>query len=70
MAAQKGQAGVNVQLKIAKFNDTCKIVVTDRCFAVAAAALWNGLLDSVRTAKIQPQFKTLLKTHLFRLAFL
>ena len=35
----------------------------DRRFAVAAAALWNGLPDSVRTAKTQPQFKTLLKTH-------
>ena len=42
----------------------------DRRFAVAAAALWNGLPDSVRTAKTQPQYKTLLMTHLFRLAFL
>ena len=42
----------------------------DRCFAVAAAALWNGLSGSVRTAKTQPQYKTLVKTHLFRLAFL
>ena len=42
----------------------------DRRFAVAAAVLWNGLPDSVRTAKTQPQYKTLLKTHLFRLAFL
>ena len=42
----------------------------DRRFAVAAAALWNGLPDSVRTAKTQPQNKTLLMTHLFRLAFL
>ena len=42
----------------------------DRRFAVAGAALWNGLPDSVRTAKTQPQYKTLLKTHLFRLAFL
>ena len=33
----------------------------DRRFAVAAAALWNGLPDSVRTAKTQPQYKTLLK---------
>ena len=42
----------------------------DRRFAVAAAVLSNGLPDSVRTAKTQPQYKTLLKTHLFRLAFL
>ena len=38
----------------------------DRRFAVAAAAVWNGLPDSFRTAKTQPQYKTLLKTHLFR----
>ena len=42
----------------------------DRRFAVAAAALWNGLPDSVRTAKTQPQYKTLLNTYLFGLAFL
>ena len=35
----------------------------DGRFAVAAASLWNALPDSVRTAKTQPQFKTLLKTH-------
>ena len=29
----------------------------DRRFAVAAAALWNGLPDSVMTAKAQPQYK-------------
>ena len=34
----------------------------DRRFAVAAATLWNGLPDSFRTAKTQPQYKTLLKT--------
>ena len=28
----------------------------DRRFAVAAAALWNGLPDSVRTAKTQPHY--------------
>ena len=46
------------------------VIHGDRRFAVAAAAVWNGLSDSVRTAKTQPQYKTLLKTHLFRLAFL
>ena len=46
--------------------------VTDgeRRFDVAAAALWNGLPDSVRTANTQPQYQTPLKTHLFRIAFL
>ena len=29
----------------------------DLRFAVAAAALWNGLPNSVRTAKTQPQYK-------------
>ena len=42
----------------------------DRRFAVAAAALWNGLPDSVRMAKTQTQHKTLLKMHLFKLVFL
>ena len=42
------------------------VIHADHRFAVAAAALWNGLPDSVRTAKTQPQYKTLLKTHLFR----
>ena len=43
-----------------------KVTHGDRCFVVAAAALWNGLPDSVRTANTQSQYKTLLKTHLFR----
>ena len=43
---------------------------SDRRFAIAATALWNGLPDSISTAKTQPQYKTLLKTHLFILAFL
>ena len=34
----------------------------DRLFPIAAAALWNGLPDSVRTAKTQLHYKTLLKT--------
>ena len=36
----------------------------ERRFAVAVKRRWNGLPDNVRTAKTQPQFKTLLKTHL------
>ena len=32
----------------------------DCCFAIATAALWNRLPDSVRTAKTQPQYQTLL----------
>ena len=39
-----------------------------RCFVEAAASLW--LPDSTRTAKTLPQFRTLLKTHLFTVAFL
>ena len=42
----------------------------DRHCALEAAILWNGLFDSGRTAMTQPQFKTLLKTQLFRLVIL
>ena len=41
----------------------------NRQYALAAANLWNQLLDSVRTVKTLTQYKTLLK-HLFRVAFL
>ena len=39
-------------------------------FAVAAANLCKHLPDSVRTAKTLPQYKTLLKTHLFIVDFM
>ena len=40
----------------------------DRRFDVAAAALWYGLPDSVRSAKTQVEYNTFMKTHLFRFA--
>ena len=40
-----------------------------RAFSVAAPTLWNALPLSLRTANSLSSFKTLLKTHLFTLAF-
>ena len=41
----------------------------DRAFQVAAPTLWNALPLSLRTANSLSSLKTLLKTHLFTLAF-
>ena len=41
----------------------------DRAFAVAAPKLWNGLPQNIKQASSLPVFKSLLKTHLFSLAF-
>ena len=41
----------------------------DRCFAVASPILWNNLPVSLRTAKCLTQFRSHLKTHLFKVAF-
>jgi len=41
----------------------------DRAFSVAAPTLWNSLPVAVRTAGSLSIFKSLLKTHLFELAF-
>ena len=42
----------------------------DHRFAVCSAVLWNNLPSLLRTATTVNSFKTLLKTHLFRQAFL
>ena len=42
----------------------------DRSFAMAAPKLWNALPCDIRNAKTLYKFKRLLKTHIFRLAFL
>ena len=42
----------------------------DHRFAVCSAVLWNNLPSFIRTATTVYSFKTLLKTHLFRQAFL
>ena len=42
----------------------------DHRFAVCSAVLWNNLPSLIRTASTGHSFKTLLKTHLFRQAFL
>lgn len=41
----------------------------DRAFAVAAPRLWNSLPAHIRSAQTLAIFKSLLKTHLFSLAF-
>ena len=41
----------------------------DRSFSVAAPKLWNALPISLRKSKTVQQFKSLLKTYLFKLAF-
>ena len=41
----------------------------DRAFAVAAPDLWNNLPPLIRSAQSIEHFKSLLKTHLFSLAF-
>ena len=41
----------------------------DRCFKVASPILWNNLPVSLRTAKCLTQFRSQLKTHLFKAAF-
>ena len=51
---------------------TASLTVThgDRRFAVCSVVLWNNITPSHRTAKSLQVFKTLLKTHLFKEAFL
>ena len=41
----------------------------DRCFSVASPTLWNNLPVSLRTAKCLTQFRSQLKTHIFKVAF-
>ena len=43
--------------------------LADRGFSYAAAKYWNDLLDHIKTAEDINKFKSLLKTHFFRLAF-
>uniref|UniRef100_A0A3P8UFN5 Signal transducing adaptor molecule (SH3 domain and ITAM motif) 1 n=1 Tax=Amphiprion percula TaxID=161767 RepID=A0A3P8UFN5_AMPPE len=42
----------------------------DRAFAIAAPTLWNSLPHALRDCTNLTTFKSLLKTHLFRSAFL
>ena len=43
--------------------------LADRGFSYAAAKYWNDLPDHIKTAEDINKFKSLLKTHFFRLAF-
>ena len=47
-----------------------KVTLGDRSFSCAAPKLWNALPFEVRDSKSLDIFKSRLKTHLFRLAFL
>ncbi|KAF7650757.1 hypothetical protein LDENG_00121020, partial [Lucifuga dentata] len=42
----------------------------DRAFAIRAHRLWNDLPEEVRLANSVSYFKSLLKTHFYRLAFM
>ena len=56
-------------------NDHLQIVCSrtktygERAFAVAAPMLWNALPDQIRKSPTLAQFKSQLKTHLYRIAF-
>ncbi|KAL3061673.1 hypothetical protein OYC64_009763 [Pagothenia borchgrevinki] len=41
----------------------------DRAFSIAAPTLWNSFPQHIRDCTDPPTFKTLTKTHPFRLAF-
>ena len=43
--------------------------LADRGFSYATAKYWNDLLDHIKNADDINKFKSLLKTHFFRLAF-
>ena len=47
-----------------------KVTLGDRSFTFAAPKLWNTLPFEVRDSKSLDIFRSKLKTHLFRLAFL
>ncbi|KAF7668292.1 hypothetical protein LDENG_00022460 [Lucifuga dentata] len=42
----------------------------DRAFAIRALRLWNDLPEEKRLTDSVPSFKSLLKTHFYRLAFM
>ncbi|KAF7648716.1 hypothetical protein LDENG_00152870 [Lucifuga dentata] len=42
----------------------------DRAFAIRALLLWNDLPGEIRLADSVASFKSLLKTHFYRLAFM
>jgi hypothetical protein len=48
---------------------SCRVTYGDRAFTVAAPILWNSLPVHIRLLETVSQFKRLLKTHLFKLAY-
>ena len=47
-----------------------KRALEDRAFCVSAPKLWNSLPSKIRNSRFLNNFKNMLKTHLFRLAFI
>ncbi|KAF7642200.1 hypothetical protein LDENG_00262640 [Lucifuga dentata] len=54
-------------LAVPKSRVKCK---GDRAFAIRALLLWNDLPEEIRLADSVSSFKSLLKTHFYRLAFM
>ncbi|XDV51162.1 hypothetical protein PO909_020089, partial [Leuciscus waleckii] len=59
-------AGTNRLTPIVRTN---RRTLGDRAFAITAPTLWNSLPTSIRNSDSLPNFKSVLKTHLFKLAF-
>ena len=64
--ALRSASNVNVTLEVPRTK--CK-TFGDRAFAVSAPRLWNQLPVDIRAADSIPQFKGLLKQHLYEVAF-
>ena len=61
------RSGSSTELLFAPKSRT--VTYGDRCFEVASPFLWNNLPVSLRTVKCLTQFRSQLKTHLFKVAF-
>ena len=70
---------VSIRKSSRKLKSSCQILLQvpvsrlksygDCTFSVAAPTLWNRLSENVRNASSLDNFKSLLKTHLFKVAF-
>ncbi|XP_072019637.1 uncharacterized protein [Amphiura filiformis] len=72
----RGLRSETFAFRISRINDHLQIVRSrtktygERAFAVAAPILWNALPEQIRKSPTLAQFKSQLKTHLYRIAFL
>ena len=60
---------VRLSKSITLFDPSAKYKVTLGEFKAAAPKTWNNLLDNIRNQSNINQFRILLKTHFFRLAY-